>query len=65
MAQLREGLEAMVRTPVIVSKDGAVHYGVMIEDVDEPPVVVAAGRELYVHVWRARGWAVEPDEWRS
>jgi hypothetical protein len=55
----------MVRTPVIVSKDGAVHYGVMIEDVDEPPVVVAAGRELYVHVWRARGWAVEPDEWRS
>lgn len=50
-----------MRTPVIVSKDGAVHYGVMIEYLDEPPVVVAAGREWYVHVWRGRGWTVEED----
>jgi hypothetical protein len=55
----------MNRTPVILRKDTATHYGVMIEDDDEPAVVVAAGRELYAHVWRDRGWTIDPDEWRA
>jgi hypothetical protein len=53
-----------MRTPVIVSKAGSVHYGTLIEEIDEPPVVTAGGISWYAHVWRARGWSIEPDEWR-
>lgn len=46
---------------MIVSNGQTIHYGVMVESVDEPPVVVAGGMSLYAHVWRARGWTIEID----
>ena len=55
----------VTRTPVVVSTAGAVHYGVMVGAVDEPPVVTAAGRSWYVEVWRARGWVIEADDRRA
>lgn len=44
----------------LVNEYGDIQHGILHHlTSDEPPVIRVGSTELYVHVWRARGWAVK------
>lgn len=54
----------MIETPVVVSNGHETYYGKMWWEspVDDPPIVEANGKRMYLEVWRIQGWEVDTDD---